>query len=271
MIKYEANLVDCCCHSNSNNEVSSGLFYENTLRESYKLIYFYGEPCKIIIDGKEFFTEKGDSALIFPFSVFEIEKKPGARYTWLEFSGVESATILSRVAFSRQTPVLGKIDIDGFEDLFQMPPNNGEFYSLYRLGGCLLLLLSYYIEKFPGRKIESEGYVYRACRYIDTHYAGKDCTVKDVAEALKIDRSYLYRMFKNEIGISIIDYIIRRRISRAEIMLANSDLSVKDVAYSVGFADQMYFSRVFKKTNGKTPTEFREMIFSQRDDIPRSQ
>ena len=265
MRRYEANLVDYCCHSNSNNEISAGLFCENTLRESYKLIYFYGEPCVIDIDGKHYYTEKGDSALVFPCSEFEIEKKPGAKYAWLEFSGFESAAILSRVAFSRQTPVLGKIDMDGFEDLFQMPAYTGEFYSLYRLGGCLLLLLSYYIEKFPGSKIETESHVYRACQYIDTHYSAKSCTVKGVAEALKIDRSYLYRMFKDEIGISIIDYITRRRISKAEIMLSNSDLSIKDVAYSVGFSDQMYFSRVFKKTNGKSPTQFREMIFSQRE------
>ena len=48
-------------------------------------------------------------------------------------------------------------------------------------------------------------------------------------------------------------------------MLANSDLSIKDVAYSVGFSDQMYFSRVFKRLNGRTPTAFREMIFSEKD------
>ena len=64
----------------------------------------------------------------------------------------------------------------------------------------------------------------------------------------------------DEMGVSVIDYIVRRRISKAEIMLANSGLSVKDVAYSVGFSDQMYFSRVFKRIIGKTPSEFRKML-----------
>ena len=53
-------------------------------------------------------------------------------------------------------------------------------------------------------------------------------------------------------------------LAKAEILLANSDLSVKDVAYSVGFSDQMYFSRVFKKLNGRSPTGFREKIFKSR-------
>ena len=74
------------------------------------------------------------------------------------------------------------------------------------------------------------------------------------------DRSYLYRLFKDKTGVSVSDYITRTRISKAEVLLSNGSLSVKDVAYSVGFPDQMYFSRVFKKINGRTPTQFREMF-----------
>ena len=106
----------------------------------------------------------------------------------------------------------------------------------------------------------SEGYVLRACQVIEENCCNYHFGVKDVAEALKIDRSYLYRMFMDEMGVSVMDYITRRRISRAEAMLLNSDTPIKDVALSVGYMDQMYFSRVFKKQNGRTPTEFRRAI-----------
>ena len=159
--------------------------------------------------------------------------------------------------------MLGKIDIDGFEFLFEIPDvtvRSDEPYLLYRFGGCLLMLLSYYIEKFPSKSMEADGYVSRACRYIDLHYNTPGFCVRDVVEALKIDRSYLYRLFKDKTGVSVSDYITRTRISKAEVLLSNGSLSVKDVAYSVGFPDQMYFSRVFKKINGRTPTQFREMF-----------
>ena len=266
------NLVDFICHSNGNNEQKTGLFQKNTDFESYKLVYVYEGVCSVNIDGKCFEVPTGYSVLIFPKCVFAIHTNKTAKYTWLEFSGFASAAILSRIEVSKKSPVLGKIDIDGFEFLFEIPDvtvRSDEPYLLYRFGGCLLLyrfggcllmLLSYYIEKFPSKSMEADGYVSRACRYIDLHYNTPGFCVRDVVEALKIDRSYLYRLFKDKTGVSVSDYITRTRISKAEVLLSNGSLSVKDVAYSVGFPDQMYFSRVFKKINGKTPTQFREMF-----------
>lgn len=260
MKTFIKNQIDFKCHSYGNSEVSSSFSQSNTVDASYKLLYIYDGGCTIVIDKKPHTASRGDSVLIFPCLSFEIKPEPDLKYTWLEFSGFESAAILGRVAFSKKNPVLGKMDIDGFEDLFEMPANLDTAYSHYRMGGCFLLLLSYYIEKFPSKTNENEGYVYRACTYIDNNFSTPGFGVKNVTEALKIDRSYLYRLFMDEMGVSIIDYIIRRRISKAEIMLANSGLSVKDVAYSVGFSDQMYFSRVFKRINGKTPSEFRATL-----------
>ena len=81
--------------------------------------------------------------------------------------------------------------------------------------------------------------------------------MQSVANHIKIDRTYLYRLFKEETGMSVIDYINNCRISKAEVLLIDENISIKDVAYSVGFTDQMYFSKVFKKLRGQTPTEFR--------------
>lgn len=264
MEPFAKNLVDFRCYSNGNNEINSGISAQNTHSGTYKLIYIYRGLCRINIDGKDYNASEGYSVLVFPCCEFDIDETPGVRYTWIEFSGFESAAILGRTAFSKKNPMLGTIDMDGFEDLFEMPVNSGEPYSNFRLGGCIMLLLSYYMEKFPGKSFESEGYVYKACHFINQNYSQHGFCVKDVVESLKIDRSYLYRIFKNETGVSVIDYITRCRIAKAEILLANSNLSIKDVAYSVGFNDQMYFSRVFKKLNGRTPTSFRERIFKSR-------
>ena len=265
------NLVDFICHSNGNNEQNKGLFQKNTDYDSYKLVYVYDGVCTVNIDGKCYEVPKGYSVLIFPKCMFEINANKTAKYTWLEFSGFAGAAILSRIEVSKKSPILGKIDLDGFEFLFEMPDvtvRSDEPYQLYRFGGCLLLLLSYYIEKFPSNSIETDGYVERACRYINLHYSTPGFCVKDVVEALKIDRSYLYRLFKDKTGFSVSDYITRTRISKAEILLANGNLTVKDVAYSVGFPDQMYFSRVFKKINGRTPTQFREMLVKKNGGAP---
>ena len=254
------NLVDLLCLSNGNTDNNVKLEQKNTRPESYKLVYVFGGKGKIYIDEKCFPISKGDSFAVFPYSHFFVSGSDDLKYVWLEFSGVKGAMLMARTAFSKKTPVLGKIDIINFEDLFDFPELTGAPYVMYRIGGGLIMIMSYYMEKFPGKALESEGYVLRACQVIEENCCNYHFGVKDVAEALKIDRSYLYRMFMDEMGVSVMDYITRRRISRAEAMLLNSDTPIKDVALSVGYMDQMYFSRVFKKQNGRTPTEFRRAI-----------
>lgn len=268
MNRFKSNLIDFCCYSCGNNAFGTGLTQDNAKEDSYKLIYIYEGVCGVDIDGTCYTAEKGDSVLVFPFCSFTLNAE-GCRYAWLEFAGFTAAAMLGRIAFSQKNPVLGKIEMDGFEDLFDIPTETDKPYSLYRLGACILLLLSYYIEQFPSKTVETEGYVFRACRYIEAHFSERSFGVSELAEALKIDRSHLYRLFKDEMGVSVIKYITQYRVSKAELLLAKSELSIKDVAYSVGFSDQMYFSRVFKQLNGRTPSAFREMIFSKDNTFPK--
>lgn len=229
----------------------------NVYAESFKLIYFYGADGEITIDGCRYPVRSGESALVYPLCGFSIG---GGRYVWVEFRGVESEALVSRIAVAKDKPVLGRVDIEGFERFFAIPKNNGEPYMYYRSGGCLLQLLSYYIEKFPGKYAETDNYVLHACRLVENNYDKNGFGVRDIVAELKIDRSYLFRLFKNKMGTSVQGYITGYRLTKAEVLLANSTLSVKDVAYSCGFSDQMYFSRVFRRAKGQSPTEFRQKI-----------
>ena len=65
-----------------------------------------------------------------------------------------------------------------------------------------------------------------------------------------VSRSHLYRVFMSNVGQSPIDYLTSYRISEACSLLKNSSLSIAEIAVSVGFFDQFYFSRVFKKVKG---------------------
>ncbi len=256
---------DLRCHSVGKNDVNGALLCKDLPEESYKLIYVYEGVCTIDIDGMPYGVPKGYSALIYPTCRFTIHCPSGARYVWLEFSGFVVDSILSRIAFSKTAPVVGPVVQEGFENKFDIPLFSGEIYTLYRQGGGVMLLLSYYIEYFPSKMVKDDSYVFRACRYIDRHIETPGLNVRDVANALKIDRSYLYRLFIAELGMSVMEYINHRRMSKAMILLANSTLSIKDIAYSAGYSDQMYFSRVFKQYNGETPTHYRERLLTGND------
>lgn len=268
MTNQQKNEIDFICHSHGNSKILCGDTRITVREDSYKLFYLAQGSCEIDIDGTCYEIEEGGTAVVFPFCKYQIHQKENAVFYWVEVSGFTASAILQRIAFSKSKPVVGNIGIPGFERFFELPDINDRApYALYRMGGSLFVLISYYLEHFPSKSAETESYVAEACAYIEERFTEPAFGVKDVAERLKIDRSYLYRLFKDKMGISIIDYIVRRRVAKSETLLGNSRLSIKDVAYSSGFSDQMYFSRVFKKLNGRTPTAFRKMIFPPHGDI----
>ena len=92
--------------------------------------------------------------------------------------------------------------------------------------------------------------------YLEYHYA-EDVNFNDVASEFFITPNYLYRRFKEKKNKSVMQYLEEIRMKKAKELLKNTTLSVTEVAARTGYGDSNYFSRIFKKTCGKTPREFR--------------
>ncbi|HZK26497.1 MAG TPA: helix-turn-helix transcriptional regulator, partial [Thermoclostridium sp.] len=73
-----------------------------------------------------------------------------------------------------------------------------------------------------------------------------------------VSTSYLSRMFKKELGVNFIDYLNGLRVEKAKELLIDSQYKTYEVAEEVGISDAHYFSRLFKKYEGISPTEFRD-------------
>lgn len=96
-------------------------------------------------------------------------------------------------------------------------------------------------------------------RYIDQNYH-KEITLQHIADCFFISRENVSRKFKQVTNENLIDYLTRLRIDKAKMLLADSDLRITQVAELVGFQDEKYFSRVFKKVTGQTSREFRKQL-----------
>ena len=83
-------------------------------------------------------------------------------------------------------------------------------------------------------------------------------TVEELAKLCSVSKYYFCRLFKEETGLSVIQYIISYRISIAETMLKTTDNSVENVAYLCGFDDVSYFYRTYKKLKGISPMKARK-------------
>ncbi|MEH7385774.1 response regulator [Bacillus sp. JJ1521] len=91
---------------------------------------------------------------------------------------------------------------------------------------------------------------------IHSHYH-EQITLHDLANRFYISDSYLSRIFKQYTGKNFIDYLTDLRISKAKELLHHSTLKTNEISKSVGYADQRYFSQIFKKFTGHTPSEFK--------------
>ena len=85
----------------------------------------------------------------------------------------------------------------------------------------------------------------------------QDLSLDSISVALHLSPSELSRQFKKETGENISDYVNKRRINEALYLLENESISITDVSYMVGFNDVNYFTKVFKKIKGMTPSRYR--------------
>lgn len=97
-----------------------------------------------------------------------------------------------------------------------------------------------------------------AIQYIREHYEDK-ITVEDVASFCHCSVSYMNHTFKKHIKMNIKAYINQVRLEQAQVLLLNSSDNIREIALKVGFSDPNYFSSVFGRFVGKTPTEFKKM------------
>ncbi|WP_341281195.1 AraC family transcriptional regulator [Paenibacillus sp. FSL H8-0537] len=115
--------------------------------------------------------------------------------------------------------------------------------------------------------VQKADYVSQAIRYMQEHYA-KRIALGELAELLDCSVSYLSRKFKQAIGQSPIDYLIALRIGKAKELLLGTEATLQEVAESVGFPDDSYFNRIFKKHTGMSLGQYKAKV--QNNPVPGS-
>lgn len=146
---------------------------------------------------------------------------------------------------------------NGFSNRIDSAFLNSENYS--QLIRNTFLAMDGYIEsEQASAKQKNRRPIAEAVYYISMHYQ-EQISQTDVAEACNISPAYMSRLFKEETGVGFQDYLTRIRMENAEKMLAETNLSVKEIALAVGYPDEKYFSKLYKKLTGIKPSEYRKI------------
>ena len=118
------------------------------------------------------------------------------------------------------------------------------------------ILLSYFVKHARPRLVIKDERIARLTEYIASHI-DEQITVAMLADRVCLTESHLVKAFRKDLGITPLQYIIKRKIQYAQSLLLRTDMNVGEIARAVGMNDSSYFIRLFKKNIGFTPQDYR--------------
>ena len=126
-------------------------------------------------------------------------------------------------------------------------------------------LRSWYIDKLKnavtsinkGATDHTHHLIKKAVDYIENNYS-KDISLDDISQELNLSTYYFSKLFKEEKGENFIEFLTMTRIQKAKELMKDATRSIKEISSSCGYSDPNYFSRIFKKYTGLTPTEYKD-------------
>ncbi|MBE6688569.1 MAG: AraC family transcriptional regulator [Ruminococcaceae bacterium] len=231
---------------------------------SYMVVHY-------IISGKGTFycgTNKfslgaGDMFFIFPNTIvkYQADKEDPWHYAWINFSGDDSQEILSHIGVSVRNPVLKFGEGSSLLPIMRAMPRDRSDNRAENLHFASLLyeFMSLILKNRTESEESETTYFSIATHFIKNHFSDA-ITVSDIAAHVRINRKYLHCVFKKSCGKSPKEYIIEYRMKKACEFLHEPELSISNIAYSVGYSDPLMFSKMFKRKTGKSPTEYRKAI-----------
>ena len=238
--------------------------YGPVVRSGYLIHYILGGKGIYKTDGRIYQLSEGDAFLIRPNTLiyYEADRYHPWTYTWIGFQGLKMdeyfkrTSLLESPCFHYDRDDRVRLCHEKMFEAYNLPENRDLMMNsiLYEY---LYLLASKFPRKSIPPKEKKISYVEEALRYIEANYA-HSVNIQVIADHLNIERTYLYRLFKDITGVSPQEYLLDYRIRRACSLLKETDLPVSDIARSVGYGDALYFSRLFKQKKGSPPSEYRK-------------
>ncbi|MBF0779179.1 AraC family transcriptional regulator [Streptococcus cuniculi] len=238
-----------------------------SIRNNYVLHFIVSGKGRFTVKGKTTNLQAGDLFILPQNEVtfYQADAEEPWSYIWVGFSGTRAQAILQQTQLldsyflhsTLTSPILATM-----QKITQLPIHKLNIINELSLVGQLQILLAQLIDEFPKEHLYeanhlTQNYVQQAIKMIHNFY-NTPLKVAEIAEKLSLNRSYLYKIFKKETGYAIKEYILQVKMERSCELLLHPDLSITEVAYSVGYLDPLAFSSVFKHYFHLSPSDYRK-------------
>lgn len=253
--------VNCCGCSQTESLHSFG----PAAKPHYLIHYVLSGKGIFRFHGKEYNLEAGYGFLIQPneLAFYQADEKNPWSYLWVGFGGSRAEEYLTSMGLSARHPIFS---CDRDEELYaivrdMMEHNTFSMADDLRRNGQMSVFLSVLAQSagVVGDDEEDKGnqYVKQAVSFIQSNYCNP-IKVTDVADFVCINRSYLYTLFENYLGMSPQQFLTTFRITKARELLESTTYPIESIALSCGYSDAMVFTKAFRAMKGMSPSQYRK-------------
>lgn len=238
-------------------------------RPYYLLHFVFSGRGRLVVNKTDYPLEAGQLFLVEPDQMvfYQADGQEPWTYSWVGFNGSLARHFMSRLGLGYPT-LTRTIEPDTFEEIKQLLGQiiecniNNTINDLY-INGLFLILLSKVgqaggsgEELVRNNDYTAENHVRQAISIVEDLY-GTELTVNDIAERLNINRTYLSGIFAGYVGTPLKKYIVDFRITQSEELLFTTNWSIDYISKVCGFSSPSYFTKIFRKKHGLSPSEYR--------------
>ncbi|TBL70283.1 helix-turn-helix domain-containing protein [Paenibacillus thalictri] len=245
----------------------AGQSWGPAIKQCYKIFYIHsGKGIYRTVD-RTYHLSKGHVFLLSPYvvSFFQADGEEPWNFSWVAFGGGIVKDYLRQAGFTPENPVISSDREQEIRQCFnRLFDANQRYYSKpLQLTSALYAFLALVLESSENEPAILQNsnikdvYVAQAISFMKNNYT-RNITIEEMAQTLGLNRKYLASLFKAAMGMPPQHYLGELRLSKACGLLTDTSLSIKEIAYSVGYTGQLHFTRMFKKMYGISPSQYRD-------------
>ena len=243
------------------------------IRPSYILHYILSGTGVYQVGSRKYKIQKGQGFLIEPEAVtfYQADERQPWTYLWVGFAGTQAEMFLQDLGLNSSQHVFQSRHGDELKRIVTDMLKNNTFSQTHQY---YLQSLLYEFFAVLSRDVQMEAvteenresvYVKKAANYIQNNY-DRGTGVAEIADYTGVSRSYLYKVFSKNLGVSPKEFLTRLRLVRSRELLELTELSVEGVAMSCGYQDALVFSKAFKQETGMPPSHYRKMYHRKQQE-----
>lgn len=245
----------------------------------YYLIHHILDGKGVFLSGdRTFHLGRGDSFLIDPgrLVTYRADEDEPWHYRWVAVQGEKAAEQLAACGMNWEEPIIrgagGHADagrwLERIQVTFRQKKPGGDLQAI----GYFYMLLAAFKEKLKPEALpvahelsRIEQHVKQVVQQLTTQYA-EPIRIEELAESLGYHRAYFSKMFKKYQHVPPVTFLLHLRLGKArQLLRERKELTVEQIAYSVGFHDPLYFSKQFKRYHGLSPSAYRASLEGKVD------